>query len=275
VADFGNSLVREIAADGTVSTLIRTPDGPSGVALDGKGNLYVSVFDIFPEILQVSLSTGKTTVLSGNGHQGFKDSSLGMQAQFSEPAGLAVDKNGNVYVADEINQVIRMVTPTGATSTFAGIPDTPGAKNGAANIATFRNPLDLVFDAAGNLYIADSYNEMIRKIAANGIVSTLAGAGFAGYADGTGAAAGFANPVAITADSKGNLYVADNQNNVIRMITPAGLVSTIAGSGNPGSADGIGTAASFYGPQGITCDANGMLWVADGDNNTIRKITLQ
>jgi sugar lactone lactonase YvrE len=189
--------------------------------------------------------------------------------------GVTVDSSGNLYIADSGNDTIRKITSAGVVSTFAGTAGTPGSADGTGTAASFSAPTGITVDAGGNLYVADTGNDTIRKITPAGVVSTLAGtAGTPGSADGTGSAAGFYFPRGIAIDPSGNLYVADSGNETIRKITPAGVVSTLAGTaGTPGAADGTGSAASFASPQGITLDSAGNLYVADMNNNTIRKIT--
>jgi sugar lactone lactonase YvrE len=160
----------------------------------------------------------------------------------------------------------------GQVSTFAG-SGTPGFTNGPLSSAQFNNPMGLATDVSGNIYIADSFNSAIRKIAIDGAVSTLAGNGAIGLVNGTAETAQFYSPSALAVDALGNIYVADRGNNAVRKITPTGLVSTLAGSGNPGYADGTGAAATFNTPTGIAVDANGNVYVADYGNNIIRKIT--
>jgi len=200
-------------------------------------------------------------------------------------AGVAVDAGGNVYVAEVT--IIQKISPTGVVTTLAGnAAAPPGSVDGTGTDALFSSPNGVAVDGAGNVYVADTF--IIRKITPAGVVTTLAGStSSAGNVDGTGAAASFLLPNGVAVDGAGNVYVADSGDNTIRKITPAGVVTTLAGSvvttpadtgpmgpvGQAGSADGTGTSASFNNPMGVAVDGAGNIFVADTFNNTIRKIT--
>ena len=198
----------------------------------------------------------------------------GSAARFYYPNGVAVDSSGNVYVADTDNHIIRKITAAGVVSTLAGTAGSSGNTDGTGSAARFDHPYEVTVDSSVNVYVADTYNHTIRKITEAGEVTTLAGiAGSSGSADGTGSAARFNRPHGVAVDSSGNVYVADTYNHTIRKITVAGEVTTLAGiAGSSGSADGIGSAARFYYPNGVAVDSSGNAYVADSFNN-IRKIT--
>ncbi len=187
----------------------------------------------------------------------------------SDSAGLFVDSQGNLLVADSGNDRIRKIEPDGTVSTLAGSVE--GNSDGASAIAKFKRPVGITLDGSGNLYVADAGNSRIRKISSSGLVSTLAGS-VEGYADGLGTAAKFRLPGGIARDASGSLYVADTGNNLIRKISPLGEVSTFAGR-DEGYADGQGAAAKFKRPVGLALDGSGNLFVADAGNNRIRKIS--
>ena len=178
-------------------------------------------------------------------------------------------KNGPGPVA-----LLTIPTVTATVSTVAG-SGSPGADNGFGNTASFNLPIAIAVDGAGNIYVADLGNNLVRKININGIVTTLAGSGAEGAANGAGSNASFSAPSGIAVDAAGNAYVADYGNNLIRKISPGGVVTTLAGSGAASSADGMGTAASFFDPTGIATDAAGNVYVADYGNKLVRKITPQ
>lgn len=278
-----------VAAPLTVSTLAGqaltygTADGtgggarfyfPSGAAADNAGNLYVADANNHT-IRKIVTGTGTVTTLAGlAGNSGNADGT-GSAARFDNPSGVAVDGAGNVFVADTMNNTLRKVTALGVVTTLAGTPGTSGSADGTGSNAQFQGPQGLVADLSGNLYVADTNNQIIRKVVpSTGEVTTIAGlAGNHGSADGTGNVARFNYPSGIAIDSAGNLYVADTENNTVRAITPAGLVSTLAGlAGNSGGADGIGSTATFDSPSAIAADLSGNVYVADTGNFTIRKL---
>jgi streptogramin lyase len=284
VADQGNSLIRMITPGGLVSTfagvvgVAGSADGidtsatffkPFSVAADTLGNIYVA--DAGDNVIRKIGPDGTVSTFAGTGIPGSGDGTD--TATFNSPLGVAADKTGNVYVADYGNDLIRKITPAGVVSTVAGKAGVPGAKDGVDTAARFDLPESLAVDVSGNIYVVDNGNNLIRKITSDGTVSTLAGSGSAGKADGNGAQASFNSPFGIAVDAAGNIYVADAGNNEIRKITPSGTVSTIAGNGTKGAKDDTGAAATFNTPSGIVVDAVGNIYVSDENNNLIRKIT--
>jgi hypothetical protein len=293
VANYDPSTIRLINSAGVVSTIAGSgadsqgyANGtgsdarfytPYGVAVDSAGNVYVAD-GINCAIRKISTLAVVSTIAGGR--YGTNDG-VGSDAQFSDPEGVAVDSAGNVYVADTYNDTIRKITPTWEVSTIAGQAGDSGTNDGTGANALFYWPCALAVDSAGNVYVADTYNNTIRKITpvgTNWLVSTIAGSSWNnGSNDGPGANALFNEPSSVAVDSATNLYVGDYGNDTIRKIRPVGtnwVVSTIAGlAGSSGSADGTGTNALFYGPWGLAVDSATNLYVADDDNFTIRKIT--
>lgn len=269
VSDFVSGAIRKITLDATVST-IGNVQTPSGLIVDNLGNVFISNFDEC-RIYKIT-PAGIKTVFAGAGYSGTSDG-LGTAANFYGPGGMAIDQFNNLYVADQANNKIRKVSAIGLVTTIAG-SGVIGATDGAALSASFNNPDGVAVDAQGNLYIGDSKNNKIRKISVSGIVTTLAGSGLQGRQDGLGTAASFNYPTSIGVDVAANLYISDYKNNLIRKVSPTGLVSTLTGSGSAGSLNGIGSAASFNGPLGLAFDPFDNLYVSDYISNLIRKVTL-
>jgi NHL repeat len=242
---------------------------PSGVGVDASGNVYVA--DQVNHAIRKISPAGLVSTLAGRGKPGFVDGS-GAAASFNNPSGIAVDSNGNLYVADTTNHAIRQITPAGLVSTLAGNNGVPGFVDGAGVAASFNNPVGVAVDGSGNVYVADSSNHAIRRINPKGVVTTLAGNGSRGFVNGTGTAARFNNPTGVAVDSGGSVYVADYGNLLIRKISPAGVVVYLAGSGIAGFVNGVGVEASFNNPTGVAVDSSGNVYVADQLNNVIRKI---
>ena len=228
-----------------------------------------------PSFPSASAANGRyVTTFAGQAGVTGAANATGTAASFNGPSGVAVDSSGNVYVADTGNELIRLISPGGVVSTLAGQAGVTGAANGPGAMATFSSPEAIAVDLSGNVYVADQGNYLIRKITPAGVVSTLAGSGTYGSSNGPGTAASFDNLLGIAVDSSGNVYVTDEGNALIRMITPGGMVSTLAGQvGVGGKQNGIGTAATFNGPEGVAVDSSGNVYVTEWSNGDIRLIT--
>src|SRR5688572_25406723 len=246
---------------------------PVAVAVDSAGNTYVADREN-ATIRKISPGGAVTTFAGLAGATGTAEGT-GAAARFREPSGVAVDAAGNVFVTDTLAHTVRKITPAGTVTTFAGLSDTPGTSDGVAGAARFFRPRGIAIDADGALYISDSGNRIIRKITAAAVVSTLAGSpGSGANIDGSGANARFNAIAGITVDAARNVYVVDEASHVVRKITPAGAVSTLAGlPGTSGAVNGTGTAARFDIPFGIVADAGGTLYVADSVNESIRQVS--
>ncbi|MCF8253832.1 MAG: hypothetical protein K9J84_04575, partial [Bacteroidia bacterium] len=241
---------------------------PTGVCADTFGNYYVA--DFANHLIRKITSTGVVTTFAGNGSAGFLDGS-GTTAKFNNPTGITCDFAGNVYVADQFNNRIRKITPSGLVSTFAG-DGFIGSIDGSLTTARFNFPTGIATDGFGNFYVADQYNHKIRKIS-SGVVSTLAGTGAGGNTNGISSVAQFSLPTGVALDLSGNVYVADYGNNLIRKVTSTGITSTFAGTGAAGFKDTISYLAEFSNPSGIFVDQNNDVIVADKGNNRIRRIS--
>lgn len=242
---------------------------PTVVAIDRFGNVFV--VDRSNHKIRKITPNGDVTTFAGSGVSGAADG-VGTAASFRFPDGAVFDSHDNLFISDQSNHKIRKITPDGTVSTFAGIGSI-GSANGIGTAASFYYPAGMAVDASDNLLIADYGNNKIRKITPDGTVTTFAGTGVAGALEGDALSAQFNGATGVCVDRSGTVFVADYYNNKIRKIDTLGTVSTFAGSGAMGSADGIGTAASFYYPAIVSVDVHNNLLVTDEENHKIRKIT--
>jgi trimeric autotransporter adhesin len=298
IAEWASNRIRKVAARSGIITTVAgngsfgfSGDGgaataaglfsPSGVALDSAGNLYIADWENH-RIRKVAAESGIITTVAGNGSQGFSgDGGAATAAGLNYPTGVAMDSEGNLYIADYGNNRIRKVAAgSGIITTVAG-NDSRGfsGDGGAATAAGLDRPYDVAMDSEGNLYIADTYNNRIRKVAAaNGIITTVAGNGSNGMSSGDSGAATAATlsgPNSVVLDSAGNLYIADYGNHRIRRVAAgSGIITTVAGNGSLGfSGDGgAATAAGLSYPIGVALDSAGNLYIADFSNHRIRKV---
>lgn len=268
-----STLVSTLAGDGSIGLV----DGigtsakfydPLSIAVDSRGNMFVTDLHTIRKITPkgvVSIFAGST--------KGFMDGT-GISAQFNDLYGITVDGNDNIFVGD--SRTIRKITPEGVVSTFTGTATSgSGFVNGTGSTARFGTQINVAIDGSGNIFVADRFNNAIRKITPDGVVSTFAGSGISGFVNGIGIAASFSQPFGVAVDRLGNVFVADTGNNAIRKITPDGVVSTFAGAVTSlsGFANGIAAEASFYSPSSVAVDRLGNVFVADTYNHAIRKIT--
>jgi uncharacterized protein (TIGR03437 family) len=297
IADTYNNRIRKVSASGIISTVagdgtpsyVFSGDGgpaiaaalnrPAGVAVDVSGNLFIADTG-YDRVRKVSAS-GIINTVAGNGGFLFSgDGGPAVSASLNSPQNVVVDASANLFIAVNGSYRIRKVSAGGIITTVAG----NGAEGfsgdgGPATAASFGEPTGVAVDAGGNLFIADAYNNRIRKVSAGGIITTAAGNGTAGFSGDGGPATsaalqlGFSGGVAV--DSSGNLLIADTGNNRIRKVSAAGVITTVAGNGTQGfSGDGgLATAAELYKPVGIAVDASGNLFFADLDNYRIRKVS--
>ncbi|WP_432127996.1 RICIN domain-containing protein [Streptomyces sp. bgisy082] len=291
-SDYYNHRVRQMTTDGKVSTVAGTgvagargDNGPAvsaqlncprEVAVDGAGNLYIT--DSANNRVRKVTPDGTISTVAGMGSGGFSgDGGPAVAAKINYPLGVVVDGDGVVYISDHRNHRVRKVTPDGHISTVAGT-GAPGFRGdgGPAVSAQLHHPYGLAVDGAGGLYIVDGYNHRIRKVTADGTISTVAGAGTAGFTgDGGPAASARLNlPVAVAMDSTGTLYFSDYSNHRVRKVAPDGTISTVAGTGTAGFGgdDGPAASAQMNNPFGLAVDCVDTLYIADHLNHRIRKI---
>jgi len=294
IADSGNNRIRKVTLGGTITTLagngtagfsgdngpatLASLSDPQGLAVDAAGNVYISDTGNH-RVRKIPASTGLIVTIAGNGTGGLSgDSGPATAASLNSPRGIAFDGAGRLYIADRNNNRIRRVDAAGTVSTFAGTGSAGySGDGGTANFASFSLPQDVALDSAGNLYIADTDNQRIRRVVADGTVRLVAGNGSATFAGDSGPAtqASLNSPTGVAVDSSGNLYIADSQNHRIRKIDTAGTITTIAGNGTATFAgDGsAATQASLSSPAGVSPDSSGNLYIADTSNNRIRKVS--
>jgi trimeric autotransporter adhesin len=293
VADRRNNRIRMITVQGKVITIAGIDDAgsygdnepatdaqlnnPAGLAVDAAGNVYIA--DKNNNRIRKIAPTGIISAFAGSNEAGYSgDGGPATAGKLNAPTGIAVDRAGNVYIADAGNNCIRKVTSTGYMSTIAGT-GVAGYNGDTLNAIAVRLnvPNSVAVDSAGNVYIADTWNYRIRKVTHDSIISTIAGTGAAGFSgDGKAATVAELNlPTGVAVDKNGNVYITDQGNNRVRRITTEGMMSTIAGTGNAGYSGDNGAAfiAELNEPYGIATDAAGNLYVAEQQNNTIRRIT--
>jgi len=293
VSDVGNHRVRKVDADGIIQTVAGTGVGgfsgdggaaasamilsPGAIAIDGLGNLYIA--DTENHRIRKVTTDGMIATIGGTGTAGFSgDGGMATAAQFNFPDSLAVDLQGTIYVSDKVNARVRRITAAGIVTTTAGT-GTAGfsGDNGAATSAQLHYPEGIALDAEGSLYVADSLNHRVRKIATNGIISTVAGTGTAGFAGDGGVAtsAQLGEPDGLAVDATGRLYIVDTTNRRVRRVSENGTISTVAGTGSSGSFGGgaAATSASLRFPVGVAVGPSGPIYVADFSNHRIVSVT--
>jgi sugar lactone lactonase YvrE len=284
VSDQSSHRIRKISPFGFVSTLAGSGTGayaegfgtnavfnfPTGLCIDAVGNIYVA--DNGNNRIRLIKPSGIVSTFAGSGTSGFEDG-VGTSVKFNGPVGVVISLSRTLYVTDNNNHRIRMISDSGVVSTFAG-KSSSGYSDGIGTNAIFSNPRGLAIDASGTLYVTED-SHRIRMITSSGVVTTLAGSGSAGFSDGFRTSALFNFPVSLAIDPSGNIFVGDRDNHRIRMIKPDGYVVKVSGSGTVGSySDGIGTNARFNSPNGVTIDSSGNVLVADYYNNRIRILSL-
>ena len=289
IADNANSRIRKVDNTGNINSITYIKinqqyynanslslSSPTNVCAAGNGAFYFS--DAGQQIVFYVTADSRVSVIAGNGLQGNRGNGTAVNTQLNNPHGICLDKSGkNLYIADTYNNVIRKVDNNGYITTVAG--NGLAGYNGDGGKATAANlnlPFGVSIDNYGNLFIADTYNNVIRKVDANGIITTIVGNGNAGF-KGDSLSASNANlnqPMSVTVDNYGNLFIADTYNNRIRKVNTAGIITTVAGNGQPDSTGngGLATLARLNQPTGVSLDSKGNLYIADKNNNEIREV---
>ena len=286
VADHDMNVIRRIDTSGIIRTFAGSPgqvgsvDGvgldarfnaPAGIAVDPTGVVYVA--DSGNHTIRKISPVGIVTTFAGTAGMKGSTDGKGSTARFDVPLGVAIDRIGNIIVADSANRTIRHITPEGVVSTYAGVAGRRGTKDGALHEALFESPSAVAIDKTGNVFIADTFANSVRKISRAGDVTTVAGK-----------TAKLNNPAGVATDREGNVYVTDWVNATIRKIGTDGKISTLAGvpslpktrdGGKCCLVDGMPHIARFAGPYGIVVDRDGNIFVADTFNASIREITPQ
>jgi len=281
----GLMIIKTVAGDGYpgfdlggflgIATYARM-DYPKGVAVDPTGNLFIA--DSYNHRIRKIVTTiDRIRTVAGSGRKGYAgDNDLAVNASLSFPDGVAVDSSGDLYISDYSNNRIRKVDTKGIITTVAGNGSLSYSGDNGPAISAGLNPYGVAVDAIGNLYIADCSNQRIRKVDANGIISTVAGDGSSGYSGDNGPAdsAQFKYPRGVAVDATGNIFIADSSNNRIRKVDTNGIITTIAGNGSPGYSGDNEPAinAQLNKPIGVAVDATGNIFIADSSNNRIRKV---
>ncbi len=264
-------------------TSIASFNKPFGICIDPEGNLYLA--DAYNHCIRKISNEGEVSTYAGTGTAGYLDGSAD-EAKFNQPINICFDDDGNMYVSDFINQRIRKISSDMMVTTIAGT-GVAGLQNGQADEAKFNYPRGICVDDTGNVYIGDSWNHRIRRISVDGIVSTWAGGGttigvqsVGDYVDASDTAARFYTPCELSIDQFNNIFVADAYNHRIRKIDPERMVTTVAGSGESGPdgggfQNGIASEAMFKVPTACHVSLTGSIYVGDGENQKVRKITTE
>jgi len=293
IADEINNRIRMVATDGTITTIAGSGtngyagDGsaatsanlnyPAAIAVDGSGNVYIS--DTGNHVIRKRAAGGTITTFAGTNVAGYYgDGGAATSAQLNLPLGVALDSAGNLYIADTLISMIRKVASNGTITMVAGSTLSGyGGDGGAATSAQLHEPFGVTVDAAGNMYISDTFNHEVRKVTTDGTITRIAGTGTRGYSGDGGPAteAKLNYPEGLAVDSAGNLFIADSLNCRIRVVTPSGIITTVAGTGKFGSLGdgGPATSAQLNTPSGVALDAAGNLYIADSQNSLVRRLT--
>ena len=293
ITDLENNVVRKVNAAGIINTIVGNSvpgysgdggpatnaqlSGPVSVKTDHAGNVYIS--ELNNGCIRKVNTSGIITTIAGNGTTGYSgDGGPATDATLNHPCGFFIDGSGNIYIADALNNCIRMINASGIISTIAGSATSGySGDGGPATAALLYGPIDITGDREGNLYVADNENNAVRKINTSGIITTVAGTGVLGYSGdgGSATAAMITYPMGVCIDAVNNLYIADNGNARIRKVNTSGMITTFAGGGTSGYIEGgLAVESQLGGPGGMAFDTSGNMYFADISVQVIRKIII-
>lgn len=290
IADTNNTRIRRLTTQGRLTTVagsglfgLQGDDGPAtraalagprGVAVDATGNVYIA--DSLNNRIRKVTTDGNITTVAGGNNPGFSgDGGQASFAQLNRPTSVAVDRNGNIFFADSLNNRVRRINPQGIITTIAGT-SVNGFRgdNGPGTAAQLNSPEGVAVDAAGNVFIGDTENHRVRKVTPQGIITTVAGSDTGSGDNGPAVQARLFQPAGIALDASGNVYISDSNNHRVRVVSPAGNIQTVAGNGSAGYSgdNGIATSAQLFSPGGLAVDRSGALFIADTGNHVIRRV---
>ncbi len=289
IADSENNVIEKVTPSGTLSIFAGNGtagpptsgpatssnlNGPTDVAVDSVGNVYIA--DSANHVIEKVTPSGTLSVIAGNGVEGPPTAGPAKSSSFDYPTGVAVDASNNVYVADLLNNVVEKITPSGTLSIFAGTGTSGVPTAGKATSSQLSYPQRVAVDASGNVYIADTRNNVVEKVTSSGTLSIIAGNGTYGHPTaGPATSSKLSGPTGVAVDSAGNVVIADRDNNVVEKVTPSGTLSVIAGTGTDGPPTaGPATSSALNDPTGIAVDASGNVYIADENNYLIEKVAL-
>lgn len=251
---------------------VATINGPNGLSYDKNGTAYLT--EVGNSVIRKITTGGIVSVFSGAGPPGGYLDGTAALSKYNFPEECAIDQDLNVYVTEFNNHTIRKLDPSGNSVTLAG-NGTSGFADGTGIVARFTTPIGIAMTDSQDLIVADWGNNRIRKVSRLGLVTTIAGDGNTGFVDGSALAARFSAPRDVAIDADGNIYILDQVNQAIRLLTTKGSVVTLAGNGTVGSANGSGSSAQFSYPSALALDANGVIYIADTQNFLVRKVVVQ
>jgi DNA-binding beta-propeller fold protein YncE len=288
IADYSNNVVEKVTPSGTLSVFAGTGtdgaptagpatssnlNGPTGVAVDSSGNVYIA--DNSNHRIEKVTPSGTLSVFAGTGTKGAPTAGPATSSNLNDPTGVAVDSSGNVYIADQSGKRVVKVKPDGTLSVFAGTGTAGAPTAGPATSSNLNNPAGVAVDSSGNVYIADKSNNLVEKVTPDGTLSVFAGTGTQGSpTPGVATSSKLYGPTGVAVDSSGNVYIADRSNELVLKVTPSGTLSVFAGTGTQGAPiAGPATSSNLNHAFGVAVDSSGNVYIVDSGNNLVEKVT--